>query len=78
MNQFEGDADFLYLAIDRKKLLEEADKDYDGKTSCWVPDHKEGYIKGKIIGTKGEEVTVLSEKGEVRFTSFIKKMIITF
>ena len=73
MNQFADDPDFNYLAIDRKKLLEDADKDYDGKTSCWIPDHKEGYIKAKITATKGEEVTVVSEKGEV--SSFLHEFL---
>ena len=70
MNPYANDPDFNYLAIDKKKLLEEADKDYDGKTSCWVPDHKEGYIKGKITGTKGDDVTVQTEKGEVSYSRY--------
>lgn len=64
-NPFEGDADFQYLARDVKKMLEEQNKPFDAKTSCWVPDHKEGYLKANISATKGEEVTVTTESMEV-------------
>lgn len=63
-NPFEGDADFQYLARDVKKMLEEQNKPFDAKNACWVPDHKEGYIKAVISATKGEEVTVTTESME--------------
>jgi len=63
-NPFEGDADFQYLALDRKKMLAEAPP-YDPKTSCWIPDHKLGYIRSNIQSTKGDDVVVLTEAGEV-------------
>jgi len=60
-----SDPDFEYLAIDKKKLLAEAEP-YDGKKSCFIPDAKEGYVKGEIQSTKGDEVTVLANgKAEV-------------
>jgi Myosin N-terminal SH3-like domain len=65
MSGFEKDAAYPFLAIDRKKLLEEAPP-YDAKTSCWIADEKLGYIRANITATKGEEVTVLTEKNEVR------------
>ena len=65
VNPFADDPDFQYLALDRKKMLEEA-KPYDAKTSCWIPDHKEGYMSANITATKGDDVTVLTDKGEVR------------
>jgi len=65
VNPYEGDEDFQYLALDRKKLMEEAPP-FDAKTSCWIPDEKDGYLKANIKSTKGEEVTViLEEKLEV-------------
>jgi len=70
-NPFAGDADFQYLALDRKKLLEEAPP-YDPKTSCWVPDHKLGYIRSNIQSTKGDDVVVLTEAGEVRHAAFCR------
>ena len=75
-NPFEGDEDFQYLALDRKKLMEEAPP-FDAKTSCWIVDQKEGYIKANIKSTKGEEVTVITESSmEVSiqlYTSKFKK-----
>jgi myosin heavy subunit len=63
MNPFADDPDFQYLALDRKKLLEEAPP-YDPKTSCWIPDHKLGFIRSNIKTTKGDEVTVETESHE--------------
>jgi myosin heavy chain 6/7 len=65
MSGFEKDPAYPFLAIDRKKLLEEAPP-YDSKTSCWIPDEKLGYIRSTIVATKGDDVTVKTEKNEVR------------
>ena len=63
-NPFADDADFQYLALDRKKMMEEAPP-FDAKTSCWIVDQKEGYIKANIKATKGDDVTVITEALEV-------------
>ena len=59
-----GDPDFQYLAIDKKKLMEEQTAPFDGKKNCWVPDKKSGYLKAEIKSTKGDDVTVITEKME--------------
>ena len=59
------DPDYQYLAYDKKKLIEEQNQPFDGKKNCWIPDQKEGYLKAEIISTKGDDVTVISEKLEV-------------
>jgi Myosin N-terminal SH3-like domain len=61
---FADDPDFQYLALDRKKLLEEAPA-YDAKTTCWIVDQKLGYMRANITATKGDDVTVLTEAHEV-------------
>ncbi len=38
---------------------------FDGKKQCWVPDAKESFVPAEITGTKGEEVTVKTSKGDV-------------
>ena len=58
------DPDFIYLGVDRKKLIAEQ-KPFDGKKNCWVPDEKEGYIRGEIESTKGDMVTVRKENMQV-------------
>jgi len=63
-NPFEGDPDFQYLQPDAKFMMEEQSKPYDAKTSCWAPDHKEGFVKATITATKGDEVTVQTESME--------------
>ena len=62
------DPDYQYLAPNKKKLQEEHMQPFDGKKNCWIPDQKEGYLKAEIISTKGDDVTVLTEKMEVRST----------
>jgi len=63
-NPFEGDTDFQYLFPDKKLMLDEVAKPFDAKTSCWIPDHKEGYLSAQITATKGDDVTVHTEKLE--------------
>jgi len=57
------DEDFKFLAINKAKLMAEAPP-YDGQKSVFVPDAKEGYIRGEIEGTKGDDVMVKTAKGE--------------
>ena len=57
MTDFSKDEEFKYLAIDRKALLKEQ-LPYDGKKACWVPDEKEGFARGEIVSSKGDEITV--------------------
>jgi hypothetical protein len=33
-------------------------KEFDGKKMCWIPDHKEGFLKAEIQSTKGDDITV--------------------
>jgi len=63
-NPFAGDEDFLYLALDKKKMMEEAPP-FDAKTTCWIVDNKEGYMRANIKATKGDDVTVITDKSEV-------------
>lgn len=37
-----------------------------GKKNVWVPDNKNGYLRADIESTKGDDVTVLTEKMETR------------
>ena len=66
-NPHENDPDFKFLAIDAKLMLAEAAVPFDAKTSTWVPDHKEGYVKATITSTKGDDVTVDTETHEVSY-----------
>jgi len=58
------DPDFQYLGVDRKKLAMEQTQPFDGKKNCWIPDEKEGYLKAEIQSTKGDQITVLTDKME--------------
>ena len=64
------DPDYQYLAYDPKKLVEEQNQPFDGKKNCWIPDAKEGYLKAEVISTKGDDITVLTEKTEVPLFCF--------
>ena len=52
------DPDYQYLMVDRKKLMAEQTKEFDGKKMCWIPDDKEGFVKAEIQSTKGDDITV--------------------
>ncbi|XP_071106405.1 myosin heavy chain, striated muscle-like isoform X1 [Haliotis cracherodii] len=60
------DPDMLYLAVDRKKMMKEMVTPFDGKKACWVPDEKEGFRAAEIQSTKGEEITVKTDKLDVK------------
>jgi len=62
--QLETDPDFQYLAKNTKFMMEKTSEPFDGKTSCWIADHKEGFIKAVITATKGDDVTVHTENNE--------------
>ena len=47
-----------WLFITREMKLKDMAKPYDAKTDCWVPDPTEKFLFGKIVGTKGNMVTV--------------------
>ncbi|XP_041473499.1 myosin-16 isoform X2 [Lytechinus variegatus] len=53
-----------FLQVDRKSQLESQAQTFDGKKMCWVNDEKQGFIKGEIISTKGEECTVKTATGK--------------
>lgn len=65
ISPLESDPDFQFLVITAQKKLENQTQPFDAKTSCWIPDHKEGYIKGTITATKGDDVTVTTINNEV-------------
>ncbi len=54
------DPDFAFLAVDKRKVLEEAPP-YDGKKNVWIPDAKEGYARAEIISTSGDDVKLKNE-----------------
>lgn len=55
--------EYLFISLEQKRI--DQTKPYDGKTMVWVPDEKEGFVIGKLVGTKGEVCTVAVEGGEV-------------
>ena len=62
--------EYLFVSLEMRR--QDQTKPYDGKTACWVPDEKEGFVQGKITGTKGDIVTVQLPEGEVsNFTFFV-------
>ena len=55
-----------YLLVSREEKMKMQAQPFDGKKNCWIPDPKEGFVAAEIQSTKGEEVTVKTNKGEVR------------
>ena len=58
------DPDFLYLGVDKKKMMAEMG-DFDSKKSVWIPDEKDMFIPADIESTTGDVVAVKTRKGEV-------------
>jgi hypothetical protein len=55
-----------YLEVTKEERIKFQAQPFDGKKSCWIPDHKEGFLPAEIVSTKGEEVTVkVNGGGEV-------------
>jgi myosin heavy chain 6/7 len=40
--------------------LKDESTPYDAKTSCWVPDPADCFVRGDIRGTEGDMVTVFA------------------
>jgi myosin protein heavy chain len=59
----EKDPGWKYLRLTRDELLKEQSKPYDSKKNCWVPDSDEGYLAAEIKSTKGDQITVVTIKG---------------
>ena len=55
-----------YLALPTEERIKMQAQPFDGKKQCWVPDPKDSFIAAEITGTKGEEVTAKTAKGDVR------------
>jgi len=53
-----------YLVLPPEEKIKLQAQPFDGKKACWVPDPKESYIAGEIVGTKGDDVQVKTPKGE--------------
>lgn len=70
MNDPEIIESLKYLLIPQAEKIKAQAQPFDGKKSCWIPEHKEGFIAAEIVSTKGEEVTVKTSKGEVCSVSF--------
>ncbi|WAR11017.1 MYS-like protein [Mya arenaria] len=46
-----------YLWVNRKALLKSLEG-FDGKKACWVTDPEEGFSRGEIVSSQGDDVTV--------------------
>ena len=65
MNDPEIIESLKYLLVSKEERIKYSAMPFDGKKSCWVPDHKEGFLAAEIQSTKGDDVTVKTSKGEV-------------
>jgi len=53
-----------FLALPTEERIKLQAQAFDAKKQCWVPDAKDSFIAAEITGTKGEEVTVKTAKGD--------------
>ncbi|EPB79755.1 myosin head [Ancylostoma ceylanicum] len=59
----ENDPGWQYLRRSREQALEDQSKPYDSKKNCWIPDAEDGYIAAEITSTKGDQITVVTARG---------------
>ncbi|VDM14429.1 unnamed protein product [Wuchereria bancrofti] len=59
----EKDPGWQYLRQTREQMAAEQSRPFDSKKNCWIPDAEEGYIAAEITSTKGDNVTVVSARG---------------
>ncbi|CAI4220991.1 unnamed protein product, partial [Auanema sp. JU1783] len=59
----EKDPGWQFLRRTREQMLEDQSKPYDSKKNCWIPEPEEGYVAGEITATKGDQVTVVTARG---------------
>ncbi|KHJ98009.1 myosin head [Oesophagostomum dentatum] len=60
---FEKDPGFVYLGMSREARAESASRPFDSKKNVWIPDAEEGFIAAEIQSVQGEQVTVVTAKG---------------
>ena len=58
-----------FVSLEQKRL--DGTKPYDAKTACWIPDAKEGFLLGKIVGSSGDKTTVQLPSFEVMSDTWI-------
>ncbi|VDL76370.1 unnamed protein product [Nippostrongylus brasiliensis] len=60
---FEKDPGFVYLGITREARAESAARPFDSKKNVWVPDAEDGFVAAEIQSVQGDQVTVVTAKG---------------
>ncbi|CAD6186727.1 unnamed protein product [Caenorhabditis auriculariae] len=60
---FENDPGFPYLGITREQKAASAARPFDSKKNCWIPDPEDGFVAAEIQSTQGDQVTVITSKG---------------
>ncbi|CAD5223229.1 unnamed protein product [Bursaphelenchus okinawaensis] len=64
MGDMESDPGWQFLRLSEEQRLANSTKKFDSKKNCWVPDPTEGFLEAEIKSSKGEQVTVVTSKGE--------------
>ncbi|KJH43074.1 myosin head [Dictyocaulus viviparus] len=60
---FEKDPGFQYLGISREEKTASANRPFDSKKNVWVPDAEDGFVAAEIQSVQGDQVTVITVKG---------------
>ena len=67
-----SDPEYPYLVVDRSSSESALSTDvtsHDGRKLHWIPHEKEGYVSAEVVKENdGDDVTVKTEHGDVRFT----------
>ncbi|EFP05608.1 hypothetical protein GCK72_018221 [Caenorhabditis remanei] len=60
---FENDPGFPFLGMSREAKAAASARPFDSKKNCWIPDPEDGFVAAEIQSTTGDQVTVVTVKG---------------
>ncbi|KAF8361131.1 unc-54 [Pristionchus pacificus] len=63
MLEHEKDPGWQYLKQTREQMLADQSRPYDSKKNVWIPDAEDGYVAAEITATKGDQITVVTARG---------------
>lgn len=57
------DPGWQFLRQSQEQILANTTKKFDSKKNVWIPDKDEGFIAAEIKSTKGDQLVVVTVKG---------------
>uniref|UniRef100_A0A915I615 Myosin N-terminal SH3-like domain-containing protein n=1 Tax=Romanomermis culicivorax TaxID=13658 RepID=A0A915I615_ROMCU len=59
----ENDEGWPFLKVSEEQAIRDSTRPYDSKKNVWVPDPEDGFVTAEVRGSKGDLVSVVTDKG---------------